>query len=160
MNQSSIIIIIIIVIFSFHISIVHTVSVLFLRWKVVPARRSGGSAVAHRTLRGTIPKKFGNKLKAARMLESDREWNEIHHRASLCQRTVTRIDNRKKYTDFGRRRQHCRRSDGLRQLKWKSRTAAEVVMSEVLLSSDGIDVIAAALNRCFELTHSRSIECL
>ena len=43
----------------------------------------------------------------------------------------------------------------LRQLKGESRSAAEVVMDDALVQDDGIDLIVAELNRCWEVTQDQ-----
>ena len=43
----------------------------------------------------------------------------------------------------------------LRQLKGESRTAAEVVMDDALVQEDGIDLIVAELDRCWEVTQDQ-----
>ena len=43
----------------------------------------------------------------------------------------------------------------LRQLKGESRTAAELVIDEVLMSIDGIDLLNADLDLCFEATQKQ-----
>ena len=40
----------------------------------------------------------------------------------------------------------------LRQLKGESRTAVEVAMDDALVQEDGIDLIVAELDRCWEVT--------
>ena len=43
----------------------------------------------------------------------------------------------------------------LRQLKGESRTAAEVVIDDALIEDDGVDLIVAELNRCWEVTQDQ-----
>ena len=43
----------------------------------------------------------------------------------------------------------------LRQLKGESRTAAGVVMDDAMIQDDGVDLIVAELNRCWEVTQDQ-----
>ena len=83
----------------------------------------------------------------------------IHHRASPPRLRRTPTANGSGTFDCGRRQPPCRKIDRagwlLRQPKGESRTAAEVVMDEALMQDDGIGLIFAELDRCWEVTQDQ-----
>ena len=88
----------------------------------------------------------------------DRGLDRTHLQVSQRQHWRTHTDNGNAIFNSGKQPHRCRRT-GREDGSWdsskgESRTAAEVVMDDLLVQDDGIDLIVEELDRCFEV-HAR-----
>ena len=92
-----------------------------------------------------IPMHQAMKIPAAKAAV-DKEWGKLE---KIPAWNLTKVRSKREVID------EARTKGEKVQLKGESPTAAEVVMDDALVQDDGIDLIVAELNRCWEVTQDQ-----